>query len=185
VGTETAAIQGGSPAGRPGVGAPAADPARALGAAGYRWTHQRQVVLDVLRGAGTHLDADQIYQLARRRATRLSLSTVYRTVAVLRRQGLVRELRLGEGRHRYECGPGETGRPEHGHLICGACARVVEFTNPHLDRLQRDLQRRYHFRFDAAEVEITATCEACQSRAAAAESEAPLEAAPAASVRGA
>jgi Fe2+ or Zn2+ uptake regulation protein len=136
-----------------------------LSAEGYRWTRQRRAVLEVLREAHTHLDADQVYRLARTRDPRLSLSTVYRTLSVLRHQGLVRELRLGEGHHHYELGTGTglDGRttPDHSHLVCRTCGAVVEFSSPLLDRLKRDLQRRYRFHLGAADLEVTGTCQDC------------------------
>jgi Fur family ferric uptake transcriptional regulator len=132
-----------------------------LSGAGFRWTHQRQVVLDVLIASQTHLDADQIYRLARRSDPRLSLSTVYRAVGILRRHGLVRELHLGAGPHRYECGPDGAGRAEHAHLICAGCGRVQDFTSPLLDRLRLDAQERYPFNLTRATVEINATCLDC------------------------
>ena len=137
---------------------------RQLTAAGHRWTKQRQAVLDVLKETRTHLDADQVYQLARRRDPRLSLSTVYRTLSVLRQRGLVRELRLGEGHHHYEFGRAGTAlgaKPEHSHLVCRDCGAVVEFSSPLLDRLKRDLQRRYRYHLSAAELEVTGTCQEC------------------------
>ena len=61
---------------------------------------------------------ERLYGLARRRDTRISLSTVYRTLPLLARHGLVDELRLAEEHHYYEP---RTGRPEHYHLVCVAC----------------------------------------------------------------
>jgi Fur family ferric uptake transcriptional regulator len=133
-------------------------------AAGHRWTKQRQAVVDVLKEAQTHLDADQVYQLARRVDPRLSLSTVYRTLSVLRDRGVVRELRLGEGHHHYEFGNpsgGSGAKPEHSHLVCRRCGAVVEFSSPLLDRLKRDLQRRYRYHLGSAELEVTGTCQEC------------------------
>ena len=137
------------------------DAPTALPAAGQRWTRQRQSILDVLRAARTHLDADQVYQLARVRDPRLSLSTVYRTLAVLRQRGLVRELRLGEGHHHYECVPGAPDGADHSHLICRACGAVVEFTSPLIGRLTQELARRFGYAMGDAQLEIAALCRAC------------------------
>ena len=54
-----------------------------------RWTRQRQVILDVLTHGEGHLNADEIYVRARTRDPRLSLSTVYRTLNILRRAGVI------------------------------------------------------------------------------------------------
>jgi Fe2+ or Zn2+ uptake regulation protein len=144
-----------------GAKRPELDAQAALVSAGHRWTRQRQAVLDVLREAESHLDADQVYQLARRHDPRLSLSTVYRTLTVLRYHGLIHEFRLGEGHHHYEFGGRRDSVPDHAHLVCRVCTKVVEFTSPLLARLHHDLKRRYRFHFVGAQLELEAICEDC------------------------
>lgn len=126
----------------------------------HRSTRRGQTVLEVLRDAADHLDACQVYRLARGRHPRLSLSTVYRTLAVLRNEGLVRELHLGHEHYHYEYAAG-SGRHDHFHLVCRACGRVVEFVSPLLVELGRELQDAHGFLMYDLEVEITATCGAC------------------------
>ena len=80
----------------------------ALRAEGYRMTKQRDTLLDVIEHAEGHLDADGIYDLARKRDPRISLSTVYRTLNLLKHHDLVDELHLSEEHHHYEP---KSGRP--------------------------------------------------------------------------
>ena len=75
---------------------------RILAAAGRRTTAQRALILEVLRNSSGHLDADQVYRLARERDPHVSLSTVYRTLSLLRELGQVEELHLAEEHHHYE-----------------------------------------------------------------------------------
>src|SRR3712207_5883151 len=88
---------------------------QALRAVGYRMTKQRETLLDGIEHAEGHLDADGIYDLARKRDPRISLSTVYRTLNLLKHHDLVDELHLSEEHHHYEP---RTGRPQHYHLVC-------------------------------------------------------------------
>src|SRR3712207_9050490 len=88
---------------RPGRKATFQERARAaLRSEGHRMTQQRDVLLDVIEHAGEHLDADGLYRLARERDSRISLSTVYRTLSLLKRHDLVDELHLSEEHHHYE-----------------------------------------------------------------------------------
>ncbi|HEX2036493.1 MAG TPA: transcriptional repressor [Chloroflexota bacterium] len=128
-----------------------------------RWTRQRQVVLDTLRGAHGHLDADEVYRRARQVEPRLSLSTVYRTLAMLKEDGLVRGLHLAGNQHRYECLPPPGAPGDHGHLACRVCGSVVEFAGPDLARLEESLARRYGYEFTGAQIEIVARCADCQA----------------------
>jgi Fe2+ or Zn2+ uptake regulation protein len=75
---------------------------RRLRANNKRLTPQRKVVLTILAEAGGHLDAHDIYERAHRRDDRLSLSTVYRTLGMLKETGVVRELHLEDEHHHYE-----------------------------------------------------------------------------------
>ena len=68
---------------------------------GKRITSQRELILRIIQEQGGHLGADEIHRLARRECPRLSLSTVYRTLGLLKELGLVRELRFEEGKHAH------------------------------------------------------------------------------------
>jgi Fur family transcriptional regulator, ferric uptake regulator len=86
---------------------------RYVKAGGKRITPQRRLVLRVLFEAGGHLDAREVYERVRQFDARLSLATVYRTLAVLKQMGAVRELHLDQEHHHYEL----DGKDDHSHLI--------------------------------------------------------------------
>jgi len=75
---------------------------RILRRAGKRITPQRLVILEAIRDGQGHLDADEIHRRARRKAPNLSLSTVYRTINVLKEVGMIEELRLNGEPRRYK-----------------------------------------------------------------------------------
>lgn len=124
--------------------------------AGKRITPQRVLILETMREAGGHLDADEIHRLAKQKAPRLSLSTVYRTLAVLKEAGLVDELHLGEEHHHYEIkGDG------HHHLICQGCGKVVEFECPFSQDLLRDLGEEHDFEITGIHLDLVGYCAEC------------------------
>ena len=73
-----------------------------LNTAGLRSTHQRAIILDIIRSGQGHLDADEVFRLARKKQPRISLSTVYRTLSRLKELGLIEELHFDEAHHHYE-----------------------------------------------------------------------------------
>lgn len=95
---------------------------------------------------------------------------MYRTLALLRREGVVNELHLAEGHLHYEMvaagSAGEGGKGGHGHLVCRGCGRVEEFTSPALSRLLTTLGRRFGYDPTAAQVEIVGRCTGCAPPAA-------------------
>jgi len=136
------------------------DARRVLRTHGRRITPQRALILRILQEQGGHLDADEIYRLAREERPRLSLSTVYRTLSVLKELGLVRELRFEEGYSRYEL----AGPEEHHHLICLGCGKVIEFQCAHCAQVHQDLGDRHGFQITGSRVELLGYCAECQKR---------------------
>ncbi|MDH7487039.1 MAG: Fur family transcriptional regulator [Anaerolineae bacterium] len=126
--------------------------------AGKRVTPQRLLVLEAIREGGGHLDADEIYRRARQKAPKLSLSTVYRAIGVLKETGMVEELHLGEEHHHYELRE-EKG---HHHLICQACGRVIEFDCPFSQELLRALGDEYGFEVTDVRLSLLGYCADCR-----------------------
>jgi len=134
---------------------------KALNAAGKRVTNQRALILEIIRRGEGHLDADEIYRRARQRVPRLSLSTVYRTLQMLKKLGLVEELHFDEEHHHYELKPSA----EHHHLICLGCGRVIEFHYPLSRYIKRSVPEAKGFDIAETEVRMSGYCSKCrQSR---------------------
>jgi len=131
---------------------------RVLSVPGLRITSQRALILEVIRQGEGHLDADEVYRLAREKKPRLSLSTVYRTLHVLKKAGLIEEVHFDEAHHHYEPKPAT----EHHHLVCLGCGKVVEFECPMSQKIKDDVSREKGFEITNAEVRMTGYCPACQ-----------------------
>jgi len=131
-----------------------------LRAEGKRVTPQRALLLRIIRESSGHLDADEIYRQARENDPRISLSTVYRTVKLLKELGLVKELHFDEEHHHYEMATGKV----HHHLVCTECGRIVEFQSPVLDELWARLEREHGFALERVQIDAVGRCRECQRR---------------------
>ena len=129
---------------------------RALNVTGLRATSQRALILEVIRRG--HLDADEIYRQARMKQPNISLSTVYRTLRMFKKLGLVEELHFDEAHHHYEIKPSS----EHQHLVCLGCGKVVEFECPLSPKMQEDLAREKGFEITGVEIRMTGYCSKCR-----------------------
>ena len=129
---------------------------RALNGTGLRVTSQRALILEVVRHG--HLDADEIYRQARIRQPRLSLSTVYRTLRMFKKLGLVEELHFDEAHHHYEVKPSS----EHHHLVCLGCGKVVEFECPLSPKMKENIAREKGFEVTNVEIRMTGYCSKCR-----------------------
>ena len=131
---------------------------KALNRVGMRVTHQRALIMEIIRKGRGHLDADEIYRRAREKETRLSLSTVYRTLQMLKRLGLVEELHFVEEHHHYEVKPSV----EHHHLVCLGCGRVIEFYYPLSRYLRKNIPEAKDFDITETEIRMTGYCAKCR-----------------------
>jgi len=133
---------------------------RRLRAASRRITPQRRLILDALAQAGGHLDAGEIYEHTRLRDPRLSLSTIYRTLAALKESGAVRELHLDQEHHHYEL----DNQDRHSHLVCLKCGRVIEVDGEPFAQVAQAVGQAYGFDVAAAQVELTGLCAECRQK---------------------
>ena len=132
---------------------------RELNVTGVRVTNQRALILGIIRQG--HLDADEIYRRAREKQPHLSLSTVYRTLRLFKKMGLVEEVHFDEAHHHYEVKPSA----EHHHLVCLGCGRVIEFRYPLARYVKRNVAEAKDFDIVNTEVRMTGYCPRCrQSR---------------------
>lgn len=131
---------------------------KALSSVGLRMTNQRALILEIIRHG--HLDADEVYRQAREKQPRFSLSTVYRTLRMLKEQGLVDELHFGEAHHHYEVKPSA----EHHHLVCLGCGKIVEFECQLCPQMKKEIARKKGFEVMGVEVHMTGYCSKCRQR---------------------
>jgi Fur family transcriptional regulator, ferric uptake regulator len=130
---------------------------RAIGSTGRRMTPQRAVLLEIIQDSSDHLDAEEIYRRARERGEKLSLSTVYRTLDLLKKLDLVDELHLWDGHHHYESKTPQ----EHSHLVCRGCGSVIELSWSVVERIKALAARQEEFQIERAQVDFVGLCSAC------------------------
>jgi Fur family ferric uptake transcriptional regulator len=128
---------------------------------GIRMTDQRRAILTVIETAAKHLDASQILRKARALDASVDRSTVYRTLDLLKRHGLIDELDLmhikGEG-HYYER---KLGR-DHVHMACLRCGKISEFISETFESLKNQLERDCRFHIVVARLEVGGYCAGCR-----------------------
>ena len=125
---------------------------------GQRFTSQRKLLLDIIRDAGGHLDADELYRLAREKESNISLATVYRNLRLFKDWGLIVERHFAEGHHHYEI----KNSAEHYHLICLGCGAVIEFHSPLTDEIVNVAEEESRFRIVDIEISMKGYCPGCQ-----------------------
>lgn len=127
---------------------------------GYRLTPQRALVLEAIEHSRDHISAEEIYAKVVQRYPEVNISTIYRTLTLLERLGLVTQTDLGGGRVRFH----PANRGHHHHLICEVCGKTVDLDEGALLALKKSLREEYGFAADLSHLAIFGRCAGCQSR---------------------
>jgi len=127
---------------------------------GYRLTPQRMLVIETLHSADRHISAEEIYEQLHARYPYSNISTVYRTLELLKELNLVTETDFGEGRVRYHVA--EKGH--HHHLVCRTCGRIRNLDESVLYPLRAALLRDYDFDADLRHIAISGQCSECREK---------------------
>lgn len=122
-------------------------------------THQRVAIAEVVLRAERHLSAEDVVDELKSTGAAAGQATVYRTLDLLVRSGLVVERDFGEGFKRYE--PARDV-PHHEHLLCTSCGRVTEFRDERLERITTLVAEAHGFSRLQHRLVIHGVCRDCQ-----------------------
>jgi len=136
----------------------AGDIVRKLSEQGYRLTPQRLMILSAIENSDNHISAEEIYAQVVAKYPHINISTVYRTLELLKGLGLVTETDLGGGRFRYH--PADKGH--HHHLVCRECGAIIDLDESMLASLKDTLLREYKFIADLRHLAIFGRCVKCR-----------------------
>ena len=86
-----------------------------------RFSKQRKLIIDILKGRCDHPTAEMVYQSAREVSANISLGTVYRNLKLLADNGEIISLETGSDRLHYD---GDTSN--HSHFVCTNCGEIID-----------------------------------------------------------
>src|SRR6187399_2400203 len=122
-----------------------------------RITTQRQLIIDTVFSTEEHFTAEQLLEWSRAKDPTVSRATVYRTLPLLTESGLVREMDFGKDYKFYD--PNYAQHPNHNHIICQDCAKIVEFESDKIEKIEEEITRKLGFSIKAQRLQITAECD--------------------------
>ena len=124
----------------------------------YRLTPQRVMIVSAIENSDGHISAEEIYAQVAAKYPQVNVSTVYRTLELLKQLGLVTETDFGEGRVRYH----PAGKGHHHHLVCQDCGAIIDLDESILSDLKSALLREYQFSADLRHLAIFGRCVKCR-----------------------
>lgn len=135
---------------------------------GYRLTVPRRIILDILDTTKKHLSAEEVYLQAYKIYPAIGLTTVYRTLDILVKNGVVIKVESGEGRARYELAGKVEGLSCHQHLVCINCRSFLDYNEltdeeiEVLKKIQERLFQKYGFKVKSCILQFYGECKDCQ-----------------------
>src|SRR5437016_13769257 len=97
---------------------------------GQKLTQERTSLVREIFSTHHHFEADELLLKMKQKSVKISRATIYRTLELLVKSGMVRRVHLGEDHYHYEHVKGDS---HHDHLICTTCGSVIEFHDPALE----------------------------------------------------
>ena len=124
-------------------------------------TNERAALVREIFSTHYHFEADELLFKMKEKAVKISRATVYRTLELLVKSGMVRRVHLGEEHYHYEH---VTGNSHHDHLICTTCGNVIEFHDEQLEQRQREICERKRFTPTFHNLQILGVCDTCRRK---------------------
>jgi len=129
--------------------------------AGQKLTSERAALVREIFSTHYHFEADELLFKMKGKNVKISRATVYRTLELLVKSGMVRRVHLGEDHYHYEHVRGDS---HHDHLICTTCGAVIEFHDQELEARQIEICARKKFTPTFHNLQILGICGSCRKK---------------------
>jgi len=126
---------------------------------GLKKSDKRSFIVNYFIEADRHYTVEELYDEIKKMKPQIGYSTVYRALKLLVSCGLATECTFDESAVRYE--PTHQAQ-HHDHLICRVCGKIIEFENDKIEKLQKDVARKYGFHVSAHKLQLYGECSKCR-----------------------
>lgn len=128
---------------------------------GYKLTPQRRAVIDsIVENEGKHLSTEEIFNIVKAGCPEIGLATVYRTIQMLEKVGMLCRTNFDDGCNRYEL-IHSCEDHQHHHLVCTKCGIVEEVEDDLLEALEEKIESKYKFTITNHSVKFFGYCSKC------------------------
>lgn len=127
-----------------------------------KFTRTRHLIYEEIFSDKTvHPNAYEIHRRLKSKGEKVSLATIYRTLRLFVKSGLVSEVDFGENHSHYEP---EISHAAHGHLVCLSCGEVKEFSNEKVQSILKKIGKESQFKTDKFSIQVFGYCQNCQKK---------------------
>ncbi len=124
-------------------------------------TNQRNVILKAFLNSRSHCSTEDLYLKLRKKHPRIGYATVHRTLKLLAESGIAIEQHFGDGQARFEPARADG---HHDHMVCIKCGLIIEFEEPQIEELQKQVAEVHHFKISNHRHELYGSCFRCADK---------------------
>ena len=128
---------------------------------GLKSSSKRSLVIEYFVKKDRHYSVEELYNEIKRANPKVSFSTVYRALKLLSNCGLASRCNFGDGIIRFE--PVHKAQ-HHDHLVCRKCGKIIVFENEEIEKIQRNVAKKYTFLVSSHRMEMYGLCNDCQKK---------------------
>ncbi len=125
-------------------------------ALGLKLTHQRLEILHAMAAAKDHPSAEDVFKRVKLKVPPISLDTVYRTLALFERCGVIARVQFPDDRARYD-----PNTADHPHVVCINCEKIEDFSSPTLDDKEIPEETKEWGLVKSRHIELRGICRTC------------------------
>jgi Fur family peroxide stress response transcriptional regulator len=122
-----------------------------------RYSKQREAIRNILKNSKSHMDAQRLFDEAKKELPDISMGTVYRNLKELHERGEIVILNVGSGTFRYD---GNTSF--HAHFYCRECKGLFDFD---ADTAVFERLKQQGYMPDGMELTVSGLCTHCLKKA--------------------
>ena len=123
---------------------------------GLKLTHQRLEIFRTLANAEDHPSAENVYERVKAKIPPISFDTVYRTLALFERHGVIARVNHLADRTRYD-----SNLTVHHHIVCIKCKKIRDFYWPALDEMEAPDETKGWGSIEGKYLELRGVCREC------------------------
>ena len=126
-----------------------------------KYTSERKLILKAIFLFYKHFDVEELFEKMRKQGNHISRATIYRTIPLLLKSGLITETLRCQDKISYE---NIFNKKHHDHLLCVKCGKIIEFYNEKIEKLQEEVCREHNFVPMEHRLGIKGYCEDCYEK---------------------
>lgn len=125
---------------------------------GFRITPQRVAIVEYIMNTEEHPSAEQIHQIVKKDYPMVSLSTVYKTLDLLRKKRLVNEIDVN-GESRFDA-----NTDQHLNLVCMNCGKIEDVDEESIKEIQSKIAKKSRYLIIRSSFDLYGYCSNCKSK---------------------